>query len=324
MANPRTAARAITRTIVVLSLHLVVGAPLQAQQEVSLFHRVGWYERASPPSPLYAHTLVAVDGKLYAIGGRTGSAGDTNLTFEYDIRQDVWTAKADMPTRRSNHASVAARGKIHVLGGNLFKTSHEVYDPATDTWTTSRPLPTGLQHINSSAAFANGGIYVVGGIETGGHVTGRTLRYDLDTDRWEDKPPMGAPRSAAAVVHFDNQIYVIGGQGEGYESLATVEAYDPLRESWDVKAPMPEPHAVAGAAVIGRRILVITGIRGWETTSRIFIYDPESDEWSVGPDLPVALRQAGVATMEGKLYVVGGANNDTIFAHCLEATVAMR
>ena len=69
-----------------------------------------------------------------------------------------------MPTARMGHATCVIDGEIYAIGGYQQAnapglTLVEVYDSATDTWTTKAPMPTGRRqhavsvviepHINS-------------------------------------------------------------------------------------------------------------------------------------------------------------------------------
>ena len=61
-----------------------------------------------------------VDGKLYAIGGRTsGPSGNLNANEAYDPSTNTWSTKAPMPTARGGLASVAINGNIYSFGGEL-------------------------------------------------------------------------------------------------------------------------------------------------------------------------------------------------------------
>ena len=83
-------------------------------------------------------TAVVLGGRLYVAGG----VGCDKLQM-WD--GTAWTLKADLPARRSHAASVAVDGKMWVIGGTVqaegFTTSVIIYDPETDSWTTSVPLP---------------------------------------------------------------------------------------------------------------------------------------------------------------------------------------
>src|SRR5690242_6868647 len=57
-----------------------------------------------------------------------------------------WIAKAPMPTaRRDLGVAADANGRIYAAGGfdgqGNFLTTFEMYDPATDTWTTKASVP---------------------------------------------------------------------------------------------------------------------------------------------------------------------------------------
>lgn len=75
-----------------------------------------------------------------------------------------------MPTSRRAVTTSVVDGKIYVIGGYLDPavsgypgvTTVEVYDPATDTWTTAPDMPKGRFAPRSSVV--DGKIYVIGGM----------------------------------------------------------------------------------------------------------------------------------------------------------------
>ena len=95
--------------------------------------------------------VVALNGKIYAIGGQFGN--DEGLTTQkyLDVwdpaNPSVWTRLADMPTAISHIASATFvfGDRIITMGG---ETAHNVatnlvyaYDPATDKWAAMTKLP---------------------------------------------------------------------------------------------------------------------------------------------------------------------------------------
>ncbi|MEW8957859.1 MAG: hypothetical protein AB2448_01915, partial [Moorella sp. (in: firmicutes)] len=105
------------------------------------------------------------NGKLYAVGGNTGSA--TSATNEeYDPSTNTWTAKAAMPTVRNGLAAAApGNGKLYAVGGNTgsaTSATNEEYDPSTNTWTAKAAMPT-VRNGLAAAAPGNGKLYAVGG-----------------------------------------------------------------------------------------------------------------------------------------------------------------
>ena len=117
---------------------------------------------------------VALDGRIYAVGGQSGQ--DQSAVYRanvdaYDPATNTWTAVAPLPVAMShNNAST------FTMGGRIIETGGETafgqpinnvraYDPAKDQWVELTPLPA-----NKSAAVAcgiNGVIY---------NATGNTTR----------------------------------------------------------------------------------------------------------------------------------------------------
>src|SRR5262249_17884503 len=100
------------------------------------------------------HAVAAVGDKIYAIGGRIGSAfisrGSNNIDLveAYDPAADTWTAVERMPTARSAIGAGVYKGHILVPGGEVqdrrflaaFKAV-EMYDPATNRWQILPSMP---------------------------------------------------------------------------------------------------------------------------------------------------------------------------------------
>src|ERR1700756_2257085 len=194
-----------------------------------------WKKAAPFPEPDEELYGVAVNGKLYVIGG-WGEGKARGANYEYDPATDKWTKKRSMP-RPAHHAALAAyNGKIYVCGGFVPPAETQIptggawqpvddmweYDPAADSWKTLAPLPS-----NRGAAVAveaGGKIYVIGGVTT---VEGskdpfftffgpcRVLAtndvYDPATNKWESRRSMDVPRNHAFAGAVDGKIYVIGG-----------------------------------------------------------------------------------------------------------------
>jgi hypothetical protein len=126
-------------------------------------------------------------------------------------------------------------GKIYVFGGSATPRrgtplrTNEEYDPKTDFWTAKAPMPTG--RFLHGAAFLNGKIYVVGGLENvgmGGVELTTVDEYDPLLDRWRTGlAPLHAARASAGVFAYGGKIWAIGGLTDTMS-----ESYDPPSNSW--------------------------------------------------------------------------------------------
>jgi N-acetylneuraminic acid mutarotase len=111
---------------------------------------------ANLPNPTSAHEQGmsgVIGGKFYVVGGKD----QLNRLEVYDPSTNSWTTKASMPlgqfaaAGRWAGAGAALGGKLYVIGGfqrdvdrsiTAVRTTN-VYNPATNSWTTVAPMPVG-------------------------------------------------------------------------------------------------------------------------------------------------------------------------------------
>ncbi len=299
-----------------------------------------WKKAAPFPEPDEELFGVAVNGKLYVIGG-WGDGKARGANYEYDPATDKWTKKKSMP-RPAHHAALAtANGKIYVFGGFVAPEKAPVpigaawepidnvweYDPSADSWKALAPLPT-----KAGAAVAvevRGKIYFIGGATTveGSkapfftfmgpcNVLSTNYVYDPATNTWERRKPMAVPRNHAFAAAVNGKIYVIGGRtGHGFIMSATntdvVEEYDPANDMWSApKERMPTPRSGGGWGTDGRRIYVAGG----EVTTTPLVgafraieaYEPATNSWTTLPSMPMPRHGVAGAVMGNRFYLVSG------------------
>ena len=217
-----------------------------------------WKKAAPFPEPDEELYGVAVNGKLYVIGG-WGDGKARGVNYEYDPATDKWTKKKSMPRPAHHAALAAANGKIYVMRrlrrarrtpqipvGAAWQPIDDVweYDPAADSWKSLAPLPG--KRGSAVAVEVGGKIYVIGGATTvegskdpfftffgPSRVLSTNDVYDPATNKWESRRPMSVPRNHAFGGAVNGKIYVIGGRtGHGFILSATntdvVEEYNPV------------------------------------------------------------------------------------------------
>ena len=126
------------------------------------------------------NALVASNGCLYDIGGRTGLSSVERL----QSLESQWEYVASMNTERHSHAAVSCKGLIYVMVGSskTIKSMKSVlrYDPTTDEWSDCKNMSFGRR--GHAACVMKKQIYVVGGIDAGKKYVKEIERYDPDTD----------------------------------------------------------------------------------------------------------------------------------------------
>jgi len=188
-----------------------------------------WTLGAPAPTARIGCAAVALDGKIYAIGGEVSSKV-VNTIDVYDPITDSWSSVAPMSTARTGLGAVASNGRIYAMGGtSSLGISHaplssvEIYDPATDSWSTAPPMATSRMYF--AATGLNGKVYATGGMTPDG-VGNKVEAYDPSTNSWSAEAPMLIARFAHAAAALNGLIYAIQGQ-DSSQNLISVEQYLP-------------------------------------------------------------------------------------------------
>ena len=95
-----------------------------------------WSEKARVGEQRTEAAVVALNGKIYVLGGMARGQDAAALNQEYDPATDRWRERAPMPHALSHAGAAALNGKIYVVGGFLRNVHLDAqalafeYDPA--------------------------------------------------------------------------------------------------------------------------------------------------------------------------------------------------
>ena len=275
--------------------------------------------------------VVAVDGKIYAIGGSTASGtyppdmfygGFVGTNEEYDPPTDTWTTKASLPVPTANMEANEVDDKIYVIGGTLasaFAANNEVYDPTTNSWTYAASMITPRADV--CASVINDNIYVIGGKTWSSQSPFYTETdinecYNPVNDSWSTKAPLQTPVMGAASAVVDNTIYVIGGSrvSSGSTSLVNLnQVYDAQNDTWTSPANLKTPSVTSyGAAVTTQGYLApqaiyfAGGFTGSEFSNQLKRLNISNNSWSTLEPMPTPRGYLGLAVVGDILYAIGG------------------
>jgi large repetitive protein len=190
-----------------------------------------WTALAPMPTARGGAAARAIDGKIYVVGGMGGDGGSLTNVEVFDPATSTWTSVAAMATRRDNLGAAAIDGKLYVFGGRTRNAdgttidgtlaSGEVYDPATDTWSSIAPMPTGRRTM--VVGTLNGRAQLIGGeISSDGKAFAENEEYDPVTNSWRSLKSMPTTRHGAAAATIGGVIYVVGGGPVGGLSFTAV------------------------------------------------------------------------------------------------------
>lgn len=223
----------------------------------------GWTSGASSPNSRAYVGSATAGSTLYMIGGCIHSdcrIGTTNLVEIYDSVADSWSAAVSMPTPRSFPVVGIINGLVYVATGGPAcppclprSAALEVFDPATNSWSSKTPAPT--PRTGATGSVVNGKLYVIGGFTNSSDVISDVVEiYDPATDSWSAGAPIPTPRYFAASAVINGLIHVIGGQDTVATIAATHEVYEPATDTWSTRVPMPVPAVGVMATTIGSQL----------------------------------------------------------------------
>ena len=287
-----------------------------------------WVSKAPMHQARYGLGVIAVDGKIYAIGGTTsiGFISSVLSTNEqYDPTTNTWVYKASMPTARVYFAIAAYENKIYCFGGitgmgiselimpgmytDIDSYAVEVYDTLTDIWTVKAHMPKG-GGMHLSAQEVNGLIYV---FDSQNYV----YVYDPINDSWTERGSMFIPPQTTVI---DGKIIATGTHGVRRNStyygpvdeVQQVATYDPITNNLtyglDASIGVQGGNVGATSGIYAPQRVYVMGVKS--STSPSFpenqAYDPITNAWTEATPMPMVREYFGVAVVSDTLYAIGG------------------
>ncbi len=259
------------------------------------------------------HTSVFFNGKLWVIGGRSGSG-----IFENDVWSSsdgaTWTEVTDNAafSGRYGHTSVVYDDKLWVIGGFDGTRKKDVWSsPDGITW-TEETADAGFsqRYLHTSVAHSDK-IWVIGGHD--GDFK-NDVWYSEDGVNWTEansNPPF-TERSRHTTVVFNNKIWIIGGRsGNSTYENDVWSSYNGItwtEETADAGFPGRYLHSTV---VYSNKLWVIGGDNGsymsdiWSSSDGVTWTEVPSDD----ADFLERSHHTSVSHND-KLWVIGGIDNN--------------
>ena len=247
-----------------------------------------WTHLKRMPVPTHHFAITVYQHDIYIFGGFVAPHGAPGwlpvaTSWRFNPRNDSWRRLAPAPQARGAGVAVTWKNKMYYLGGAknvpgartkvLRFTGEsdesvgtlESYNPASNTWKTLEPMPTGRNHFG--AAVVDGRIYAIGGRLGSVFIVRSTNtniveEYDIARNRWQTSAPMPTARSGISVNVYKGLIFVGGGEYQSPKIVAAYRAFavfDPATDSWGSLPQMPVPRHGFQGAVVGHDLYYIGG-----------------------------------------------------------------
>ena len=282
-------------------------------------------------------TTIAVTFAPSLMGAQDGTLGITHSGINSPLAVALhgsgsststasWQTLAPAGTSRHETTYVHHAGKFY-LNGDRGYLLNEVFDAATNSWSTTTPLPEEFHH--AQGVELNGSIYYLGGLAGPypDHVVPGVHIFDPGTETWTTGTPMPAARArgGGGTALYNGKLYLAGGlqdttSGTGHDGVSVnlFDVYDPQAGTWTALPNMPRPRDHFHAAVVGDKFYAIAGRQGAipdffnAVIPEVDVYDLTGGTWSTLPsasNLPTPRAAAGVAVLDHEIIVIGGEGN---------------
>ncbi len=178
-----------------------------------------WTKLPPLPEPRSSHDVVALDGKLYVVGGWSMKGKDQKPAWRKSaVVLDLATTGAkwiaiEQPFQRRALCAAAVEGKLFVLCGMneqaALTKAVDMFDPASGKWTKPAALPGDDGNgFSPAACVMNGRLFATA-------ADGSVYRFDLKGNNWERVGGIDAGRIVARLVPAGNgRLLVVGGSAK--------------------------------------------------------------------------------------------------------------
>ncbi len=324
------------------NLYTFAGVSTTIIATANKFDGTAWSSIAPVPVALEFPTSVSDGTSAYIINGVDGTGTSVNTLYRYNPGTNDYTTLATSTTATWNHAAVYLNGKIYKIGGynsaggtTTSLSTNEIYNIATNTWSTGAPYPLAQGWMS---AFTDGTfVYVAGGLgsDAGSVPSTKTYRYDPALNTWDDAAIADLPLSrwgaANSQTVYNGGWVLAGGYVNGTAAAnlsAAVTQWNPTTNTWSDLPSMLQARARMSGSVVNGAFHVIGGrssaggFAGTNDNQRLFCIDPNqpflqgsvayvSDNGTTPNGAP---DPGETVTVRLDLHNIGGASSSTVNA----------
>lgn len=245
------------------------------------------------------------------------------------VASATWTPAGDLALARLAHrATLLADGRVLVTGGNTavgntYDTKlAEIYDPATNSWSTTGSTTNGRSQGHTATRLDDGRVLVTGGVNANVCTFDNTAElYDPATGTWSFTGSLAAARYYATATPLpDGTVLVAGGGNRCGAVFSSAEIYDPATGTWSPTGSMTTPREFHDAVpLVDGRVLVVGGdgpCCTFPALSSAEIYDPATGTWTPTGSMATT-RAHPILTLlaDGRVMAFGGASGSGCCGH---------
>ena len=278
----------------------------------------------------YFPAIVLKTGKVLVSGGLGTSSIVLASAELYDPKTGVWTSAGSLSVARLGHtATLLSSGKVLVTGGCLDDLCaattgvSELYDPTSNTWSTTGSLAT-ARSFQTAVALKTGKVLAIGGSIGSGTATTSCELYDPTKGTWSSAASNTTARYLnASTLLTDGKVLVTGG-ASGRFPINSAELYDPTANTWTLTGNMTigryghtanllTDGTVLVAGGIGQSISCGKACTSYIPTNKVDIYNETAGTFTATANLSQSLAyQSTTLLPSGRAVEAGGSATTSV------------
>eukprot|EP01080_Neovahlkampfia_damariscottae_P005215 gene5215-8827_t len=277
------------------------------------------------------HTSVAIDKKIYIIGGDNKNSLKMNDVQEYDTETNKFKLKKgyQLDDQRTGHTCVVYDDHFYIFGGKKgtkYVSDLNIFDIKNQKWSKNVPNIKLKARATHTACVIGGKMYVYGGVALGSSsfkYLSDLIIFDFKTQSWEDSSkitgvfPSG--RAAHTAISHNDIMYLFGGRDEHifYNDMYSLSVSN---STWTKICSLnnpPPPRAGHTMNIIdGKTLLVWGGTDGQNFKQTILLFQLQDTTWReayMSGSIPEGRFWHTAELVDDKIYIFGGANASSLF-----------
>jgi N-acetylneuraminic acid mutarotase len=196
-----------------------------------------WSQLPSKPGAgLIGASCFVFGNKAYIFGGKFSHSGPvSNELWEYDLTQNAWTKKNDLPFAGRWRAAATVSGAYGYLlfgidANESYRKEFYRFDPSNLSWTKLQDFTHTPSRSYGALHAATDKLVLFGGYDTLKKYYRDTWYYDLNAAAWHQGPDLpAAGRRGDMAASFNNKFVFTCGLAEGDQRL---------KETWITSIPL--------------------------------------------------------------------------------------
>ena len=272
----------------------------------------------------YFPAVVLKTGKVMVSGGLGTSSVILGSAELYDPKTGLWTSAGSLSVARLGHtATLLSSGKVLVTGGcldDLCATTtgvSELYDPTSNTWSTTGTLNT-ARYFHTAVALKTGKVLAIGGSIGSGATTTSCELYDSTKGTWTSTTSTNTARYLnTATLLNDGKVLVAGSDASRFP-VSSAELYDPTATKWTLTGNMTTGRYAHTASLLTDGTVLVAGGIGtsiscgkdctsYIPTNKVDIYNESTGTFTATASLSQSLAYHSTTILSsGRAMEAGG------------------